>query len=78
LESLVDWTAEAARHRKQLGDLDKQIAGANAKLGNASFVSKAPPEVVAQQQAKLAELTTQRAAVATLLAEAEARLARPR
>ncbi|MDR3638604.1 MAG: valine--tRNA ligase [Isosphaeraceae bacterium] len=78
LESLIDWPAEAARLRKQLGDLDKQAAGVNGKLGNESFVSKAPPEVVAQQRAKLAELTAQRASVAALLAEAEARRSSPR
>jgi valyl-tRNA synthetase len=67
LENLIDRAAEAARHRKALAEIDKQLAAVRAKLGNESFVSRAPAEVVAQQRAKEAELTAQRQAIAALL-----------
>jgi valyl-tRNA synthetase len=67
LENLIDRAAEAARHRKALAEIDKQLAAVLAKLGNESFVSRAPAEVVAQQRAKEAELTAQRQAIAALL-----------
>ena len=67
LENLVDKEAEAARHRKALGDLDKQIAALQAKLGNENFVNNAPAAVVESSRAKLQELTAQRASVASLI-----------
>jgi valyl-tRNA synthetase len=69
LENLIDREAEAARHRKALADLDRQLSGHQAKLNNASFVANAPPAVVEQTRAKVAELLTQRATVAALLGE---------
>ena len=71
LEGLIDRKAEAERHRKRLADLGKQLAANEGKLGNPSFVNKAPAEVVESIRAKVSELTAQRAAVAALLAEAE-------
>ena len=50
LSNLIDKEAEAARLRKALADLDKQLAAVQAKLRNESFTSRAPAEVVAQQQ----------------------------
>ena len=67
LSDLIDKEAEAARQRKTLADLDKQLASVQAKLRNESFTSRAPAEVVAQQRAKEAELLAQRAAVAAVL-----------
>ncbi|MFO0960529.1 MAG: valine--tRNA ligase [Isosphaeraceae bacterium] len=67
LAGLIDTEAEKARHVKALADLDKQLAAVRNKLGNESFVSRAPAEVVAQQRAKLAELEGQRAAVQALI-----------
>jgi valyl-tRNA synthetase len=69
LEGLVDKEAEAARHRKALADLDRQLSGQEAKLNNAAFVANAPPAVVEQARAKVAELRAQRAAVVALLGE---------
>ena len=40
---------------------------AQVKLGNESYVARAPAEVVAQTRAKLVELESQRAAVSSLL-----------
>ncbi|MBX6312888.1 MAG: valine--tRNA ligase [Isosphaeraceae bacterium] len=67
LEGLIDKEAEAARHRKALADLDRQLASIRAKLGNPGFLAHAKPEVIEQQRAKEAELAAQRASVAALL-----------
>ncbi|MCA1684941.1 MAG: class I tRNA ligase family protein, partial [Planctomycetia bacterium] len=69
LAGLIDKEAEAARHRKTLADIDRQIVGHQTKLDNESFVKNAPTAVVDQTRAKLAELRSQRAAVAALLGE---------
>jgi valyl-tRNA synthetase len=67
LANLIDREAEAARHRKTLADLDRQIASLQAKIGNAEFVNHAPAVVVDRTRAKLQELTAQRLSVASLL-----------
>ncbi|HEY2154768.1 MAG TPA: class I tRNA ligase family protein, partial [Isosphaeraceae bacterium] len=69
MAGLIDREAETARHRKSLGDIDKQLASIRAKLGNEGFVSRAKPEVVEQQRSKEAELAAQREAVLKLLGE---------
>jgi valyl-tRNA synthetase len=78
LADLIDWRAEAARHRKAQADIEKQQGAINAKLDNESFTSRAPAAVVEQQRAKLAELDAQLKAVTALLAEAEQRSRAPR
>ena len=70
LEGLIDKEAERAKMRKSLADFEKQIGGLRSKLGNESFVARAPTEVVTQSRAKLAELESQRDTVASLLKEA--------
>ena len=70
LEGLIDKEAERAKMRKNLSEFEKQIGGLRAKLGNESFVARAPAEVVSQSRAKLAELEAQRDAVASLLSGA--------
>ncbi len=70
LEGLIDHEAERAKQRKALADFERQIGSLQAKLGNESYVSRAPADVVAQTRAKLAELESQRAAVSSLLQEA--------
>ena len=59
----VDAAAERARLAKELAQIEKHIAGTQARLANEAFVSKAPPAVLdgakkqlADQQAKRAEL----------------------
>ncbi|MBM3993038.1 MAG: valine--tRNA ligase [Planctomycetes bacterium] len=63
LAGLIDPAAETKRLDKQLADKKKQLAGAEAKLKNESFVKNAPPEVVEQQRALVADLQKQIATI---------------
>ena len=67
LAGLIDKEAELAKQRKALTDLERQISGHRGKLGNESFVARAPAEVVEQARAKLAELEAQRESVLAIL-----------
>ena len=67
LEGLIDKEVELARLRKTHADLERQIGPLKAKIANEGFVSRAPAEVVEGQRARLAELESQRAAVAVLI-----------
>ena len=71
LGSFIDKDAERIKHQKSLHDLDKQIAGIDGKLGNASFIERAPAELVAQQRQKRDELASRRASVQELLSNLE-------
>lgn len=55
LEVEIDPEAERQRLAKERQRLEAEIAKAEAKLGNASFVERAPEAVVAQEKARLAE-----------------------
>ncbi len=55
LDGLVDLTAERARLEKEIAVFESDIGHVNKKLGNPNFVSRAAPEVVDEQRAKLAE-----------------------
>lgn len=55
LAGIIDLTAEKARLEKEIAAFDSDIAHFNKKLGNPNFVSRAAPEVVEEQRAKLAE-----------------------
>ncbi len=59
LEGLIDLAVETKRTEKIIADLRKQVAGMQGKLNNASYVKNAPPELVAETQAKVAELEKQ-------------------
>ncbi|MGK2900241.1 MAG: valine--tRNA ligase [Burkholderiaceae bacterium] len=59
----VDLAAETERLAKEIARLQGEIAKARAKLGNESFVARAPAAVVAQEQQRVADFT---AAVARL------------
>jgi valyl-tRNA synthetase len=58
LEVEVDIAAEKIRLGKEISRLESEIAKANAKLSNQSFVDRAPPEVVAQEKQRLSDFNT--------------------
>lgn len=66
IEGLVDLDALRARLEKDIAKATKEISGLTGRLANPNFAGKAPPEVVAECKANLAE------------AEAQAALARQR
>ncbi len=51
----IDVAAERERLSKEIARLNNEVTKCNAKLGNDSFVAKAPPAVVEQEQKRLAE-----------------------
>ncbi|HET7764374.1 MAG TPA: valine--tRNA ligase [Burkholderiales bacterium] len=57
VEVQVDTAAERARLQKEVVRLEAEIAKANTKLANASFIERAPPAVVAQEKERLAAFT---------------------
>ncbi len=59
LAGLIDPTAEVKRLEKQLAEKVKHLQGTRAKLSNASFVDKAPADVVQQQRDFVVELQNQ-------------------
>jgi valyl-tRNA synthetase len=60
LEGLVDLEQERARLRKEIQRLNGQLAGAEGKLANQNFTSRAPAEVVAKEREKAAVFRDQR------------------
>jgi valyl-tRNA synthetase len=54
MAGLIDRDAELARLDRETGKLEQEIARLEGKLGNARFVDKAPPEVVAREREKAA------------------------
>jgi valyl-tRNA synthetase len=59
IEGLVDLDALRGRLEKDLAKAEKEIAGLAGRLANPNFAGKAPPEVVAECQANLAEAQAQ-------------------
>ena len=49
----VDFGAESARLKKELAKLAQEISRLEGKLGNASFIERAPPEVIEKDRARL-------------------------
>jgi valyl-tRNA synthetase len=58
-----------ARLEKDLLKIEKEITGLTGRLANPNFAGKAPPEVVAECQANLAEAEAQAQLVRGRLAE---------
>ncbi|RYD18122.1 MAG: valine--tRNA ligase, partial [Verrucomicrobiaceae bacterium] len=53
LEGFIDVEAERARLTKEISNTQLEVKKCEGKLGNASFVDRAPPEVVEQEKARL-------------------------
>ena len=53
IAGLIDKDAEIARLNREIGKLDSDLSRLRAKLGNASFVDKAPAAVVDKEREKL-------------------------
>ena len=51
----IDIAAEKARLGKEQARLEGEIARANGKLGNESFVARAPATVIEQERKRLAD-----------------------
>ncbi len=68
LEGLVDVDAERTRISKELEKITKEITKSQAKLGNASFVDRAPAAVVDQERTRLAEWENRKAQLESMLA----------
>ena len=69
LGKFIDVDAEIERNEKLADNFAKQIAGKHAKLGNESFVSRAPADVVEKEREALRVLQQQFDAVKALLAK---------
>jgi valyl-tRNA synthetase len=67
LAGLIDVEAEIARNTKELERLDGFIAAKEKKLSNASFVDRAPADVVQKERDSVAELQSQQAAIKEVL-----------
>ena len=65
----VDKDAEKARLSKEMERLAGEMERAKAKLGNASFVERAPPAVVDQERKRLADFEAKHADLNTQLAK---------
>jgi valyl-tRNA synthetase len=63
----VDIEAERQRLKKQLADIEKQLAATDAKLANENFVNKAAPVAVQRERDKQQQLREQREKIQALL-----------
>jgi valyl-tRNA synthetase len=68
MEGLIDVEAERIRLSKEIERLKIEVQKCEGKLGNASFVDRAPPEVVEQEQARLADWQVKLAQLGEMLA----------
>ncbi len=68
LEGLIDVEAERARLTKEISTTETEVRKCEGKLGNASFVDRAPPEVVAQETARLDDWRTKLVQLREMLA----------
>ena len=58
LDIKINVVAEAARLAKEIARLDNEITKTHAKLGNASFVERAPAAVVDLEKKRRVEFET--------------------
>jgi valyl-tRNA synthetase len=65
----IDLAAERERLAKEIARIDGEITKARAKLGNASFVERAPPAVVEQEKKRLTDFEAKHADLRTQLSK---------
>jgi valyl-tRNA synthetase len=65
----IDVAAERERLNKEMEKIEKQLAGAQARLGNEQFVSKAPAQVVEGLRKQVEEMTILRSKILAQLKE---------
>jgi valyl-tRNA synthetase len=58
LEGVVDVEKELERMKKEIANLEKLVAGIDAKFANPDFASRARPEVVEAERSRRAEFTS--------------------
>ena len=71
LEGLIDIEAEKARLKKEHEKADAEIAKVQERLNNPTFTGKAPPNVLAEHQKRLAEWQSKKEIAANALAALE-------
>ena len=59
IREFIDVDAEVARLEKQIGKQEGMIRGKESKLNNASFVDRAPTDVVERERESLAQAREQ-------------------
>jgi valyl-tRNA synthetase len=68
LEGVIDIGAEKGRLEKRVAAATKEIGGIEGRLGNPKFRERAPADVVAETEAKLAELRSEKERLEAALA----------
>jgi valyl-tRNA synthetase len=74
LSDLIDVGAEIERNQQHEKKLAGQIDGKKKKLSNASFVERAPVDIVQKERESLAQLEEQLTTVRSALAELQKRV----
>jgi valyl-tRNA synthetase len=69
MAGLIDPATELQRLEKRLAKVEAELKGFRAKLGNENFVRNAPPEVVGQEQQRVAERERTRAGLMRQIAQ---------
>ncbi|MFG1395846.1 valine--tRNA ligase [Roseixanthobacter pseudopolyaromaticivorans] len=69
LAGIVDLAEELTRLRKEEGKLDQEVARIDGKLSNASFVARAPEEVVEAEREKREEYLARKEKVLSAIAQ---------
>jgi valyl-tRNA synthetase len=68
MAGLIDPTAELDRLAKRRRKAEAELTRMEAKLGNSEFAKNAPPDIVAKDQARVAELRTEMGQLAAQIA----------
>jgi valyl-tRNA synthetase len=58
LDGVVDVEKELERMKKEIANLEKLVAGIDAKFANPDFASRAKPEVVEAESSRRAEFSS--------------------